>query len=93
LTIKELVIRALIDNFPDGGTTVDIRDFIQDAYGRDIMPSSLRPQLHRLKTDEVLGHEQSTDTWNFRDGKRQQYMMMQWPSSAIKELRDNKDDA
>ena len=69
-TIKELVVQALLDHFPNGGNLIDIRDFIQDAYGRDIMPSSLRPQMHRLKADGVLGQEPSTDIWNFQDGKR-----------------------
>jgi hypothetical protein len=92
MTIKELIIRALIDHFPNGSTTIEIRDFIQDAYGRNILPSSIRPQMHRLKADGVLGHEQSTDTWNFRDGKRELYNRYQssWPS--MQELEDNKDD-
>jgi hypothetical protein len=91
MTIKELVIQALLDHFPDGGTPVDIRDFIQDAYGRDIIPSSLRPQMHRLKADGVLGQDPSTDTWNFRDGKRPLYAMYDHPTSrkAMKELQDS----
>jgi hypothetical protein len=89
-TIKDLVVQALLDHFPNGGTLIDIRDFIQDAYGRDIMPSSLRPQMHRLKTDGILGQEPSTDTWNFQDGKRRLFARYSHPSSrrAMKELRD-----
>jgi hypothetical protein len=89
-TIKEMVIQALLDHFPDGGTTIEIRDFIQDAYGRDIMPSSLRPQMHRLKADGVLGQDPAADTWNFRDGKRRVYARYSHSSArkAMKELQD-----
>jgi hypothetical protein len=89
-TIKELVVQALLDHFPDGGTAADIRNFIRDAYGRTIEPSSLRPQMHRLKTDEILRHEPSTDTWNFRDGKRALYARYDHPTSrkAMRELQD-----
>jgi hypothetical protein len=91
MTIKELVIQALLDHFPKGGTTIEIRDFIQDAYTRDIMPASLRPQMHRLKADGVLGQDPSTDTWNFRDGKRSLYAMYDHPRTrkAMKELQDS----
>jgi hypothetical protein len=90
MTIKELVIQALLDHFPNGGSAIEIRDFIQDAYGRDIMPSSLRPQMHRLKTDGILGQEPTDDKWNFRDGKRALYSMYDHPSSrkAMRELQD-----
>jgi hypothetical protein len=93
MTIKQLAIQALLDHFPDGGTLADIRDFIQDAYGRGILPSSLRPQMHRLKADKVLGHEPSTDTWNFRDGMRRKYAWYNHPSSrrAMKELQDTEE--
>ena len=75
MTIKQLAIQALVDHFKKGGTTIEIRDFINDAYGRDILPSSLRPQLHRLKAAGILGQEPSTDTWDFRDGKRENYTL------------------
>ena len=48
-TIKEMAIQALLDRFPNGTTLVELRDFIHDAYGRDVSPSSLRTQMHRLK--------------------------------------------
>jgi hypothetical protein len=88
LTIKQLVVQALVDHFKSGGTAIGIRDFIQDAYGRDILPSSLRPQLHRLKSAGILGQDQSTDTWDFRDGMRRRY---DHPSSiaAMTELQDD----
>ena len=91
MTIKELVIQALLDHFPNGGSSQDIRDFIRDAYRRVIPPSSLRPQLHRLKVDQILGQDPSTDTWNFQDGKRKAlYAMYDHPTSrrAMRELQD-----
>jgi hypothetical protein len=90
-TIKELVIQALLDGFPNGATMMEIRDFIRAGYGREIQPSSLRPQMHRLKADEVLGQDPSTDTWNFRDGKRHLYAMYDHPTSrrAMIELQDD----
>jgi hypothetical protein len=93
-TIKELVIQALLDGFPKGATMMQIRDFIRAGYGREIQPSSLRPQMHRLKADEILGQDPSTDTWNFRDGKRHLYAMYDHPTSrrAMKELQDEPSD-
>lgn len=91
MTIKELAIQALLDQFPNGGTLADIRDFIRDGYGRTIEPSSFRPQMHRLKQDGILGQDPSTDTWNFRDKKRSLYAMYNHPTSraAMKELKDD----
>jgi hypothetical protein len=91
MTIKELVIQALLDHFPNGGTAAEIRDFIRDAYARVIPPSSLRPQMSRLKADGVLGQEPSTDVWNLQDDKRVIYAMYDHPSSRaeMKELQDD----
>jgi hypothetical protein len=38
---------------------------------------SMRPQMHRLKTDGILGQDPSSDTWNFQDGKRPLYANVQ----------------
>jgi hypothetical protein len=94
-TIKELAIQALLDRFAKGGTLTEIRDFIRDAYGRTIAPSSLRTQMHRLKDDGIIGQEPSSDTWNFQDGKRRLYAMYNHPSSrrAMRELRDDPENA
>jgi len=91
MTIKQLVVQALLDHFPNGGTLAQIRDFMRDGYGRQIEPSSLRPQMHRLKADGVLGQDPSTDTWNFQDGKRPLYARYDHPTSrtAMKELQDD----
>jgi len=91
MTIKEVVIQALLDHFPNGGTAAEIRDFIRNAYGRVVAPSSLRPQMHRLKADSILEHDPSTDTWNLNSRKRQLYATYDHPTSrrAMKELQDD----
>jgi len=91
MTIKELTIQALLDHFPNGGTAAEIRDFIRDAYRRTVEPSSLRPQMHRLKAAGSLVHDASTDTWNLDPRKRQLYTMYDHPTSrrGMPELQDD----
>src|SRR5260370_5041465 len=55
LTMKELVIKALSGHFPNGATAKQLRDFIRDAWGRDIARENLSPQLSRLRWDKVIG--------------------------------------
>jgi hypothetical protein len=94
MTIKELVVQALLDKFRDGASAVKIRDFIQDAYGRDIMPASLRPQMHRLKAAGQLLHYPDSDQWKLSLSARRGYSMYDHPSSrrAMPELQDDPDD-
>src|SRR5262249_20764006 len=89
-TIKDLVVQALLDAFPYGATTIEMRDFIRTGYGRTIDPSSLRTQLHRMKAAGIVGQDASNDNWNFRDGKRQLYSMYDHPTSrrGMQELQD-----
>jgi hypothetical protein len=91
MTIKELVIQALVDHFPEGARANDIRKFIKEGYGRDVEQASFRPQLHRLKTDEILFFRPETETWNLHQRKRQLYGMYNHPTSraAMKELKDD----
>jgi hypothetical protein len=91
MTIKGCVVQAIVDKFPEGGTAAEIRDFIRDAYHRTIPPSSMRPQMKRLKADGVLTHEVKTDTWNLVPEKRAIYLRYDHPSSrrAMKELKDD----
>lgn len=91
MTIKGLVVQALLDHFPNGGTAAQLRDFMRDAYQRVIEPSSLRPQMRRLKADEVLEHDPSTDIWNLNKAKRRLYTMYDHPTSrkAMTELKDD----
>ena len=81
MTIKQLAVLALETNYPNGATMMDLRDFIKNAYGRVIEPSSLRPQMHRLKADSVVTHDPSTDTWNLTPEKRRHYSMYDHPTS------------
>ena len=93
MTIKELVIQALIDHFPNGGTANNIRDFIHNGYGRTIEPASLRPQMHRLKADMILTLD-ANDVWNLDPRKRVLYGMYNHPTSraAMKELQTDEPD-
>jgi hypothetical protein len=53
-TIKQLVLRALIDHFHDGATPLELRTYIRDAYGREIDRTSMGPQLSRMRDEGVL---------------------------------------
>jgi hypothetical protein len=61
LTIKELIIKALNDHFANGATAGELREFIRNAYGRDIDRSSLTPQLSRLKDEGDVDYFQRDD--------------------------------
>jgi len=95
MTIKELVIQALLDAFPNGATAAHIREFIRAGYDRTIEPSSLRPQMHRLKADSVLSFDPKTETWNLTPEKRLVYLVDDDPKSSIerqKLLEDEEPD-
>jgi len=54
-TIKVLIMRAMWAGFREKGATApEVRQFIIDAYGRDIDRTSISPQLSRLKADGQL---------------------------------------
>jgi hypothetical protein len=94
MTIKELVVQSLLDNFPNGATAAQIREFIRDAYGRPIEPSSLRPQMHRLKADAILEQNAlSGDIWNLNPAAKVGFRMYDHPTSrkAMKALQDEPD--
>jgi hypothetical protein len=95
MTIKELIIQSMIDAFPRGATTAELKAFIRVGFGREIEPGSLRSQLRRLKENEILGQEASDDKWNFRNGKRALYARYDHPTSrrAMKELQDDDDES
>lgn len=63
MTIKQLVVKALRDRYPAGTTAMDLRDFMRNAYRRTVEPSSLRPQLSRLKADGWIEQNPSNDEW------------------------------
>jgi hypothetical protein len=94
MTIKELVIQAILDHFPEGGRTANIREFIREGYGRDIEAASLRPQMHRLKAEGILFFRPENETWNINPQKRRIYMRYNHPSSRkeMSELQDEPPD-
>ncbi|HZG47851.1 MAG TPA: hypothetical protein VEZ41_16520 [Allosphingosinicella sp.] len=52
LTMKELVLKALAEQFPGGAAAKDLLDFFANAWGRgDVVRTSLSPQLSRLKEE------------------------------------------
>jgi hypothetical protein len=69
MTIKELIVRALLDNFREGASPAQLREFIRDAYGREIDRSSLSPQLSRLKAAGVVTQPNAlADIWALGSG-------------------------
>jgi hypothetical protein len=54
LTMKQLVVKALKEHFPDGATAKQLREFIRDAWNRDIERANLSPQLSRLHGEDIL---------------------------------------
>jgi hypothetical protein len=65
LTIKELVLKALAEHFPRGGTANQMLHVFANVWGRgDIVRTSLSPQLSRLKDENRIirdGH-----VWHLR---------------------------
>lgn len=55
LTIKDLVLKALREQFQSGATAQDLLEFFESAWGRDDIPrTSLSPQLSRLRTEQKI---------------------------------------
>ena len=55
MTMKQLVVAALKEHFPNGATSNQLLSHFTTVWGRnDIMRSSLSPQLSRLKANEGL---------------------------------------
>lgn len=55
LTIKQLIKKALSEQFPDGATASQLLDLFGTAWGRtEIVRTSLSPQLSRLGADGTL---------------------------------------
>jgi hypothetical protein len=55
LTMKQLTEKALRENFPNGATAIKLVEFFHEAWGRkDIVRSSLSPQLSRLKAEHKV---------------------------------------
>jgi hypothetical protein len=55
LTMKQLALKALREQFPNGATASQLLDHFINAWGRtDIVRPSLSPQLSRLKLDRKI---------------------------------------
>jgi hypothetical protein len=54
LTIKELIIRAFLDQFREGGKPGQIGQHIHRSYGRRVESGSIRPNLARLRFDGLI---------------------------------------
>jgi len=55
LTIKQLVLKALNEQFHSGATALELLEFFESAWGRDdIARTSLSPQLSRLKAEQKI---------------------------------------
>jgi hypothetical protein len=62
LTFKQLVVKALTEQFRNGATANEMLDFFKREWGRDVMRTSLSPQLTRLKKDNLI--ELEGKTWH-----------------------------
>lgn len=64
-TIKELVLKALAEHFPQGATAIQMLDLFANVWGRgDIVRTSLSPQLSRLKDENRILRE--GHVWHLR---------------------------
>lgn len=55
MTIKQLVLKALEEQFPSGATAQQLLDLFGSAWGREeIARTSLSPQLSRLKAEHKI---------------------------------------
>ena len=93
MTIKQLIVQALLDAFPNGATANDIRNFIRSGYGRDIESNSFRPQLHRLKLDGILGQNGLDESWNLPPEKRKACQRYNHPGSRAMTNELDSDEA
>jgi hypothetical protein len=63
MTIKDLILRALLENFRNGGSPAQIGNFIEAQYKRTIDPGSIRPNLARLRKDGLIIHDNLASRW------------------------------
>ena len=54
LTFQQLVVKALREHLVNGATANELLDFFEREWGKQIMRTSLSPQLSRLKADHVI---------------------------------------
>lgn len=70
-TMKQLVVRALMEHFPKGATANQLLDLFANVWGRgDIARTSLSPQLSRLREEGLIfrnGH-----VWHLRHARAEE---------------------
>lgn len=63
-SIKDMILKALWTGFrKTGATPAQLRQFISDAYGRDIDRNSMSPQISRLRQEGLLKQKGGEDNW------------------------------
>jgi hypothetical protein len=63
LSIKQLAVKALWEGFRNAhATQSELREFIKNAYGRQVDRASLSPQLSRLKAEGIV-RQSNNDRW------------------------------
>ena len=90
LTIKELVVKALMEHFPRGATAAELGEFFRNAYGRVVDRTSLSPKLSSLRREGWVD-QLPNSVWNLNGDKRRALVMYDHPSSRkaiTKGLRD-----
>jgi hypothetical protein len=82
LTIKQLTLRALYEHFQGTGATAsELREYLQNAHGRQIAHNSISPQLSRLKAEGSVAHDDKADTWRLTT-QGQMIAIGHWPEHA-----------
>jgi hypothetical protein len=64
LKIKELILRAFLEHFPQGCTPTELSECISSQYGREVVAGSIRPNLLRLREDGILT-QAAAGLWRF----------------------------
>jgi hypothetical protein len=65
LTIKQLVLKALDEQFPSGATANQLLELFRGAWGRtEVVRTSLSPQLSRLRADHKI--DRNGNLWFLR---------------------------
>ncbi|MGO8798405.1 MAG: hypothetical protein ACLQJL_04900 [Roseiarcus sp.] len=62
-TIQQMVQRALKDAFPQGASPHLLRAYMQNVFGMNVQPDSLRSQLARMKNKGVISKSEDGDMW------------------------------
>jgi hypothetical protein len=63
LTMKQLVVKALTEHFPQGATTRQLLEFFRDGWNRNIERANLSPQISRLYQEGIIGRADGTHEW------------------------------